>query len=565
MGGVKSMKKALIVLLAVLMAVSLFVSCGNDPFFHEVKIKYEDKIVRTDLVYDASEYTLPKEVEGIPEISGWTYGEKEYAVGEKIIVTSDITITAVVGTPVVITLYDEVTKTVYVEKGQTELTLPEAPERAGYAFDGWDVDGTTYASGAKVKYTEGMKITGLWKKIYTVTYLSNGGSGTVEADTFKEGEGVTIKDGTGLTHATLSFSGWNTQADGKGTAYSVGEKYNENKDLTLYAVWSSEITITYKVSGVDDKVEKKDVSETVTLCNEPTWATAPTGFVFDGWYTQDKGEGKYFAGGSTVTESLELYAHWIDEDVEVDEDNNKAIKVNSAKTKTDITSITIPSVYHGVAITSIRDDGFNGCTNLTSVSFEKASNITSIGYMAFLQCSALKAIDLSETNVTEIYNSAFSQCKSLAEVILPTGLKTLTTGLFHTCPALESISLPSTLTSISNMAFCKSGLKSITVPKSVESIGESAFEDCTALESVVINGVKELKQYTLRRCTALKSVTLPDTIESIDGSVFNGCSGLTIYMGIAKSDAPATLATDSTWGATNSTVVWSYKVGDTVQ
>ena len=542
------MKKALMVLLAVMTAVSLFVSCGNDPFYHEVKIKYEDKIVRTDLVYDASEYTLPKEVEGIPEISGWTYGEKEYAVGEKITVTSDITITAVVGTPVVITLYDDVTVTIFLKADETELTLPEAPERSGYAFDGWDVDGTTYASGAKVKYTEGMKITGVWtkvisitvdngdgttqtvtvrenateltlpasrsregyafdcwnvdgttydagakvkytegmkitgvwKKIYTVTYLSNGGSGTVESDTFKEGsEGVTIKDGTGLTHESLSFSGWNTQADGEGKAYSVGDKYNENKDITLYAVWSSMVTVTYRSEGFDDYTAVRVPSEAAswdgTLPTGTKWSKA--GYLLAGWYSEADGKGTYYTPSSAVANGDVLYAHWVDENLifSLPVSTEGFYVTYDSKKRASVESVVIPSVFCGISVTAIESSAFSGASLLSSVTLP--------------------------SSITQIDSNAFKGCVKLTQIELP---------------------------------------------ESLTSIGTCAFSGCTSL----------------------RYITIPKNVTSISGDAFNNCTNLkNINLEIESSDAKkAGLDTSSTWGADNATVAWgvkSYKVGDT--
>ena len=35
-----------------------------------------------------------------------------------------------------------------------------------------------------------------------------------------------------------TFTGWNTQADGKGTAYTAGETISLSEDTTLYAQWA---------------------------------------------------------------------------------------------------------------------------------------------------------------------------------------------------------------------------------------------------------------------------------------------------------------------------------------
>ena len=459
------MKKALIVLVTVMMTVALLISCGKDPFFHYVDFDSDGGTsVERQIVFDGEKAVKPADPtkDGVKFVD-WYDGDSVFDFN-----------TAIKG--------DTVLKAKWSDSGTTPVTPGE----------------TTY----------------------TVTYYN--GTELVETKTFKENETVTIRDGADLSNGKLAFAGWSTTQGSETADYMADSAYAENKNITLYAVWSSTITITYKVSGAADVVDEKDVSETVTTRDSSSW-TKPTGFDFDGWYTQDKGGGKYFEAGATVTESLVLYAHWIDEDVTVD---GNSVKINSAVTTT-ATSVTIPSVYHGVPVTTIPQDGFKGCTSLTEVSFEKAGNITSTDYWAFQGCTSLTKVDLSGTGLTELKYGFFGGCTNLAEVTLPSGLTKIESAAFHSCSALESISLPSTLTSIGSDAFNNTGLKSITIPKSVTVIEGSCFYSCKSLKSIVINGeIKKLSEHTFQHCNALESVTLPDTLETIDQMAFENCSSL---------------------------------------
>lgn len=49
---------------------------------------------------------------------------------------------------------------------------------------------------------------------------------------------------------------------------------------------------------------------------------------------------------------------------------------------------------------------------------------------------------------------------------------------FSDCANLTSITIPNSVISIGEGAFCGSGLTSIIIPDGVTSIGELAFEDC---------------------------------------------------------------------------------------
>ena len=591
-------------MMIVVAVMMLIVSCGEDPFFHAVSIKYEDKVVKTEIVYDGDEYTLPKEVDGIPEIGGWTIDGKEYDVGDKITVTGDITITAVIGTPVVITLYDDVTTTVYVKKGETELTLPKTPERAGYDFDGWDVDGTTVKAEGKVTYKEGMEIKAIWTRYYTITYNVNGGTGSVEAGKLREDsieEGVKIAAGTGLTKDSLSFSGWNTQSDGSGTAYAVGDVYKTKADLTLYAVWVSEVTVTYRYGDKSYTVTKKPSEVAAwdgTLSDGTKWTK--DGNVLDGWYSEEDGKGTYYSSTSSIPNGATLYPHWVDENLSFENVWQKTTYRANAKSDkvATVTSVTIPAVYHGEKVTQIGD--FYNCKELKSVAFEKAENIDSLysSTFPFDGCEKLESIDLSGTKITVIEDQTFNNCSNLASVKLPSTLTKIDDYAFYKCKKLTQIDLPESLTTIGYKAFAESGLTSITIPKNVTTLGYTnnngyVFDVCTDLKTVVIEGsIKTIETGIFAGCTSLKSVTLPKSLEtigyaafwkctglssinipksvtSIDSYAFDECSNLkTFNMGMTEAEATtAGFASNKPWGAANdATVNWDvtfYNIGDT--
>ena len=89
----------------------------------------------------------------------------------------------------------------------------------------------------------------------TVSYSANGGSGSIDSQTFypDDGESVTIK-ANGFTRSGYSFVNWNTSWDGNGTSYNTGAKYSGN-GISLYAQWkinsnASGWAYTYSSSNV---------------------------------------------------------------------------------------------------------------------------------------------------------------------------------------------------------------------------------------------------------------------------------------------------------------------------
>ena len=161
------------------------------------------------------------------------------------------------------------------------------------------------------------------------------------------------------------------------------------------------------------------------------------------------------------------------------------------------TNLVIPD-----SVTSIRDNAFRGCSNLTSVTI--GNGVTSIG------------------------SAAFENCSGLTSVTIPDGVISIGRYTFSSCSKLTSITIPDGVTSIGDAAFrgC-SGLTNVTIPDSVTSIGSSAFSGCSGLTSVTIgNGVTSIGRYAFGGCSGLTNVTIPDRAISIESSAFDGCSKL---------------------------------------
>lgn len=73
-------------------------------------------------------------------------------------------------------------------------------------------------------------------KTYTIAFNANGGMGKMNPVTKEAGTEVTLPRHQ-FIRMGYTFTGWNTQADGKGTAYADDAKLKLESDLTLYAQW----------------------------------------------------------------------------------------------------------------------------------------------------------------------------------------------------------------------------------------------------------------------------------------------------------------------------------------
>ena len=100
---------------------------------------------------------------------------------------------------------------------------------------------------------------------------------------------------------------------------------------------------------------------------------------------------------------------------------------------------------------------------------------------------------------------------------------------FYNADGLTSLTIPSTVLSIGELAFCWqedhycNRLTSITIPNSVQTIANEAFRKCYALQTVVIgDGVTSIGESAFSKCIGLTSVTIGRSVKSIGANAFWG-------------------------------------------
>ena len=108
---------------------------------------------------------------------------------------------------------------------------------------------TSVLSAADILANYNATVNTFYPVTYTITYNANGAtSGSVPANGSytSGGAAASVAGNTGtLARAGYTFGGWNTAADGSGTAYAAGgSTYSTNSDVTLYADWTPIPTTT---------------------------------------------------------------------------------------------------------------------------------------------------------------------------------------------------------------------------------------------------------------------------------------------------------------------------------
>lgn len=186
-------------------------------------------------------------------------------------------------------------------------------------------------------------------------------------------------------------------------------------------------------------------------------------------------------------------------------------------------TFTVPST-----VSNLRNRVFESCKNLKEVTYTNPSMTwTANTLQGPLVGSNVEKLTLPAT-MTSLPNAAFCQSKTLKEIVLPTGLTAIPDNCFEHCEALTTVTLPTTVTTIGTSAFKSCfALESLTLPASVQIIKGSAFQDCTSLTQIDIpEGVETLNGLTFSGCSSLQRVGLPTTLNTLKSMVFLDCAML---------------------------------------
>lgn len=188
--------------------------------------------------------------------------------------------------------------------------------------------------------------------------------------------------------------------------------------------------------------------------------------------------------------------------------------------ETNLVNVVLPE-----NITIIEANAFEKCIYLETVVMSEG--ITSIGRWAFRGCESLKSIAIPNS-VLIIGERSFENC-NVETITFSEGsaLTTIDYGAFWGA-GLQTVTLPESLTSIGDLAFCGcSSLVSANIPDAVTSIGESAFNGCSSLARCSMgSGVTSIGEQAFNSCTVLSSITLPEGLTSIESAVFHECEAL---------------------------------------
>ena len=148
---------------------------------------------------------------------------------------------------------------------------------------------------------------------YSVTYDKNASeaTGTVTDTKYYITGGEATVLGNGFTWTGHEFTGWNTAANGTGTAYKAGDTITiENADVTLYAQWRSTAatyTVEHYQEALDGTYKLYETERDTGNVGETATATPKD---YTGFHYNEEAEGSVPSGPITEDSSLVLKLYY---------------------------------------------------------------------------------------------------------------------------------------------------------------------------------------------------------------------------------------------------------------
>ena len=200
------------------------------------------------------------------------------------------------------TVYEKLNPETGTARGAT------AVPRQGSVFAGWyDAQGkhpltdkTTYTpeKGSSGRYQDGSYVARFRLKQYVLHYDANGGTDTMEDQTFPHGQAHPLEK-CAFSREGYRFVGWATESAGEvkyedQKSIKLDEEFknltNDNDVVTLYAVWEEQsVTIGYEPNDAElgSVSSALETVAAVTGTAKGSTAQAKSGARFDGWYSAD--------------------------------------------------------------------------------------------------------------------------------------------------------------------------------------------------------------------------------------------------------------------------------------
>lgn len=240
------------------------------------------------------------------------------------------------------------------------------------------------------------------------------------------------------------------------------------------------------------------------------------------------------------------------------------------------------------SVQNIGQYAFAKCDNLATVTQSTSSSNVLIGNYAFWNSPVLSQVSLASMT-TSIGASAFADCPALASFKFPDHLVSIGEEAFKGTPvvtadlsqniklttigrfafadneAMTTVKLPDNIQSLGEGAFFyNTALNSISIPTSITAINDFLFTGCSSLanEKIINEQTTTIGKYSLADWKSLVTLLIPSTVTSIGDYAMENCTGLESIT--TKAVAPPELGENVFYGITqNGVILYAPYIGQT--
>ena len=397
----------------------------------------------------------------------------------------------------------------------TTIVFTASPDSASYTVDAWTITGGQLLAGgvpgsstAMVKITEPVTVAVSFKlKTYAVSFGVAGTNGTISA-TYKT-DGAAFTSGTAVAENTVLV--FTASPD---TGYKV-EKWTVNG-----AAVPGNTSTTYEHTVTQPADIRVSFVSSITIPDNFTLANGAEYEVVD--KTQKhvimtKRENGYVSGVYTVAVTVEYSG--------------------------------ITYTLSGFSELCISDFGY--LTSLTAFALSGETAFLSVDDGVLFDKAKTKLIRYPTgktgtsytvpASVTVLGESSFYYSEKLTSIVLQPGLTTVEDGALHYCRNLQTVSIPSSLTSIGQRFLSSSKVEHVKIPEGVTELKFQFLDNCSELKTVELPAsLTTTEGYFCGRCPKLQSVTCnAATPPALGGDAFKNVvlSGVTLKVPAASVNA----------------------------
>ncbi len=272
--------------------------------------------------------------------------------------------------------------------------------------------------------------------VYTITYDLNGGTGTVDSQTKKQGENLYITDQV-PQKGGLPFLGWGVSKDSSSVLYEPGDLFFWNGDVTLYAVYGVGV-LAEKDTWYKGKTDPSTITNIII-----TNAYTETGNEVETWHADSENRGLIdcYINGTTLYISNTQTRYGVREEIELSEDmSGMFAKFTNV---TSITGLKQLDLSNTKSINNLFGNNSGGCSKLLNLngiqSWDVSKVITASNAFSTLTVSE---IDISNWKLEQLkdYSYMFNNCGAKT-IILGNSEINIANGMFSNSNNVELIDL----------------------------------------------------------------------------------------------------------------------------